>query len=52
VEGIAEQALCAQTYQTRIVDGYVDLKLSLAVEEAAVPQSTNFPLAVMSLELT
>jgi nitrite reductase (NADH) small subunit len=52
VEGIAEQALCAQTYQTRIVDGYVDLKLSPAMEEVTIPQSTNFPLAAMGLELT
>ena len=49
VDGATEQPLCAQTYPTRIVDGYVDLKLSAAMEEATVPQSTNFPLAAMEL---
>ncbi len=49
VEGIADQPLCARTYPTRIVDGYVDLKLSAAMEESTLPQSTNFPLAAMEL---
>ena len=51
VEGTTEQMLCAQTYPTRIVDGYVDLKLPAAMEEKTVTQSTNFPLAAMELGL-
>ena len=51
MEGMGEAPMCAQTYPTRIANGYVDLKLSTAEEDVAASQPAAIFLEPVELEL-